>query len=133
MQIEEADDVRWLACLALRGGNELAVYSAEMPGLKGWVSCRPLRPSRSGGDLYYLSACSQGAIARIVIADVAGEVTTAPQPGSEGRKPAAPARPCVPASRLQVDLGVAAVGAAGREQGGIPARRNQTENPSATH
>jgi len=72
MMIEEAGAVHRLACLELRGGNHLAAYSAELPGLAGWVSCHPLRPSPRGGDLYYLSACSQGVIARVVLADVAG-------------------------------------------------------------
>jgi phosphoserine phosphatase RsbU/P len=71
MKIEETGGVR-LACLELRGGNHSAAYSAELPGLAGWVSCRPLRPSPRGGDLYYLSACSHGVIARVAIADVAG-------------------------------------------------------------
>src|SRR5882672_6411196 len=70
--IEGADGVYRLACMELRGGNHLATYSAELPGLAGWVSCHPLRPSRQGGDLYYLSACSKGVIARVVLADVAG-------------------------------------------------------------
>jgi phosphoserine phosphatase RsbU/P len=65
-------EVYRLACLELRGGNHLATYSAELPGLAAWVSCRPLRPSPRGGDLYYLSACSHGVIARVVLADVAG-------------------------------------------------------------
>ena len=72
MVIEEVDEVHRLACLELRGGNHLAAYSAELPGLAGWVSCHPLRPSPRGGDLYYLSACSQGVIARVVLADVSG-------------------------------------------------------------
>ena len=72
MMIEEVDEVHRLACLELRGGNHLAAYSAELPGLAGWVSCRPLGPSPRGGDLYYLSACSQGVIARVVLADVSG-------------------------------------------------------------
>jgi sigma-B regulation protein RsbU (phosphoserine phosphatase) len=58
--------------MELRGGNHLAVYTALLPGLVGWVSCRPLDPSPRGGDLYYLSACSNGVIARVVLADVAG-------------------------------------------------------------
>ena len=70
--INEAEPVHRLACLELRGGNHLAAYSTELPGLAGWVWCHPLRPSRRGGDLYYLSACSQGVIARVVLADVAG-------------------------------------------------------------
>jgi sigma-B regulation protein RsbU (phosphoserine phosphatase) len=70
--IQEAEKVHRLACLEVRGGNQLAEYSTELPGLAGWVSCHPLRPSPRGGDLYYLSACSKGVIARVVLADVAG-------------------------------------------------------------
>lgn len=65
-----------LACLEQRGGNHWATYSAELPGLAAWVSCNPLRPSRRGGDLYYLSACSHATIARVVIADVSGHGET---------------------------------------------------------
>lgn len=60
-----------LACLELYGGNQAGAYSAELPGLAAWVSCRPLGAA-GGGDLYYLSACSRGVIARIALADVAG-------------------------------------------------------------
>jgi sigma-B regulation protein RsbU (phosphoserine phosphatase) len=67
-----AGDVYRLACLELRGGNRAAVYQAELPGLSAWISCRPLHPATRGGDLYYLSVCSQGSISRITIADVAG-------------------------------------------------------------
>ena len=74
--------VQRLACLELRGGNDLATYSAELPGLAAWVWCKPLRPSQRGGDIYYLSACSHGRIARVVIADVSGhgEVVSAAAP-----------------------------------------------------
>jgi phosphoserine phosphatase RsbU/P len=73
---ESAGQVERLACLELRGGNHLAKYAARLPGLTAWVSCNPLRPSRRGGDLYYLSACSHGSIARVVIADVSGHGET---------------------------------------------------------
>src|ERR1700757_643864 len=72
MMTEGTDKVHRLACLEVRGGNHLAAYSAELPGLTGWVSCHPLQPSPRGGDLYYMSACSQGFMARVVLADVAG-------------------------------------------------------------
>ena len=72
MMLEEADEVRRVACQEVRGGNQLAVYSAELPGLAGWGSCRPLQPSPRGGDVYYMSACSKGVMARVVLADVAG-------------------------------------------------------------
>ena len=65
-----------LSCLELRGGNHHATYSAELPGLDAWVSCRPLRPAANGGDLYYLSVCSKGAISRVALADVAGHGET---------------------------------------------------------
>jgi sigma-B regulation protein RsbU (phosphoserine phosphatase) len=73
---EDAGPVYRFACLELRGGNHLATYSAELPGLAGWVSCNPLHPSPRGGDLYFLSSCSHGVIARVVLADVAGHGET---------------------------------------------------------
>jgi len=65
-------DVHRLACLEISGGNRSALYRAELPGLHAWVSCRPLQPATRGGDLYYMSVCSHGSIARVTIADVAG-------------------------------------------------------------
>jgi sigma-B regulation protein RsbU (phosphoserine phosphatase) len=71
-RFETGGEVYRLACLELRGGNQAALYEAELPGLDAWISCRPLLPATRGGDLYYLSVCSQGAIARITLADVSG-------------------------------------------------------------
>lgn len=61
-----------LSCLELRGGNDAVCYPAEIAGLAGWVSSRPLSPATHGGDLHYLSLCSRGELARVVLADVAG-------------------------------------------------------------
>lgn len=61
-----------LSCLELRGGNDSVCYPAEIAGLAGWVSSRPLSPATHGGDLHYLSLCSRGELARVVLADVAG-------------------------------------------------------------
>ena len=61
-----------LSCLEIRGGNERVAYPIEMPGLTAWVSCQPLIPATRGGDLHYLSVCSQGYVSRIALADVAG-------------------------------------------------------------
>lgn len=71
MVTEEVDQPYLLACLELHGGNQEGAHSIDLPGLRSWVSCRPLGAS-GGGDLYYLTACSQGMIARVVLADVAG-------------------------------------------------------------
>ncbi len=72
MTMEGVEGVHRLACLEVRGGNHFATYAAELPGLAGWVSCHPLQPSPRGGDVYYMSACGQGVMARVVLADVAG-------------------------------------------------------------
>jgi sigma-B regulation protein RsbU (phosphoserine phosphatase) len=72
MMMDNADEAHRVACLEVRGGNHLAAYSADLPGLAGWVSCQPLQPSPRGGDVYYMSACSKGVMARVVLADVAG-------------------------------------------------------------
>ena len=68
---DNSGDVYHLSCLEIRGGNGIALYCAQLPGLDAWVSCRPLDGAR-GGDLYYLSVCRQGSISRVTIADVAG-------------------------------------------------------------
>ena len=61
-----------MTCLEIRGGNRRESYSVELPGLSAWISCRPLPPSTESGDLHYLTVCSEGAISRVVLADVAG-------------------------------------------------------------
>lgn len=61
-----------LACLEVWGGNGNMAQEVELPGLNGWVYSRPFAGSAAGGDLYYLSVCSQGALARISLADISG-------------------------------------------------------------
>jgi sigma-B regulation protein RsbU (phosphoserine phosphatase) len=68
----DSANLRRLACLEIKGGNERVDYSIELPGLIAWVSCRPIAPATQGGDLHYLSVCSQGFVSRIALADVAG-------------------------------------------------------------
>jgi sigma-B regulation protein RsbU (phosphoserine phosphatase) len=68
----EQNEVQRLVCLELKGGNEHARYAIELPGLTAWVFCRPITPAVRGGDLHYLSVCSQGFVSRIALADVAG-------------------------------------------------------------
>jgi serine phosphatase RsbU (regulator of sigma subunit) len=68
----EPTETQRMACLEIRGGNERASYSIDLPGMTAWVNCRPLTPATRGGDLHYLSVCSQGFVSRITLADVAG-------------------------------------------------------------
>ena len=67
----ESGNVQRLACLEIKGGNERVEYSIELPGLIAWVSCRPIALATRGGDLHYLSVCSQGVLSRISLADIA--------------------------------------------------------------
>jgi phosphoserine phosphatase RsbU/P len=68
----ESGNVPRLICLEIKGGNERVDYSIELPGLLAWVSSRPMAPAARGGDLHFLSVCSQGFVSRIALADVAG-------------------------------------------------------------
>jgi sigma-B regulation protein RsbU (phosphoserine phosphatase) len=61
-----------MACFEVRGGNQSALFEAQLPGLAAWICCRPLQPATHGGDLYYLSVCSSGSISRVTLADVSG-------------------------------------------------------------
>ncbi len=68
-----------LACMEVWGGNGRVAQALDLPGLLGWVYSEPYAGSETGGDVYYLSACSRGQVARICIADVAGHGAPASQ------------------------------------------------------
>lgn len=63
---------RTLSCMEVWGGNEAISSGVSMTGLDTWVACEPHAGARGGGDIYYLSHCFQGIIARMVLADVSG-------------------------------------------------------------
>jgi len=68
-----------LACMEVWGGNGRVDQALDLPGLLGWVYSEPYAGSETGGDVYYLSACSRGQVARICIADVSGHGASASQ------------------------------------------------------
>ncbi|MCI0402348.1 MAG: serine/threonine-protein phosphatase [Acidobacteria bacterium] len=68
----EASESRGLSCMEVWGGNGRVAQTLDLPGLAGWVYSEPYNGSDTGGDVYYLSACSRGQVARVCIADVAG-------------------------------------------------------------
>jgi len=61
-----------LACMEIWGGNRKTVARVELPGLAGWVYCKPFGDDGGGGDLHYLSVCDKGILSRVAVADVAG-------------------------------------------------------------
>ena len=60
-----------LVCWKVWGGNESASVDVHIPGLRGVLHATPHK-AETGGDVYYMSACGSGAIARLCLADVSG-------------------------------------------------------------
>jgi sigma-B regulation protein RsbU (phosphoserine phosphatase) len=54
------------------GGNRPLSEEIRLPGLSGWLHSRPHAGSAAGGDVYYVSLCSRGELARVGVADVSG-------------------------------------------------------------
>lgn len=55
------------------GGNRAIEQNFEVPGLDVYVHSQPFGNSPAGGgDIYYLTSCASGRIARFLLADVSG-------------------------------------------------------------
>lgn len=54
------------------GGNCNAERSVHTTGVVGWVFSCAFPPASCGGDVYYLSACAEENVCRVVLADVSG-------------------------------------------------------------
>ncbi|MHC4081151.1 MAG: hypothetical protein ACYS15_03000 [Planctomycetota bacterium] len=54
------------------GGNQRIHNGISVPGIAACISSSPSRNEARGGDIYFVSMCGAGRIARFVIADVAG-------------------------------------------------------------
>ena len=63
-----------LDCTEVWGGNNVADKLVKLPGLVGLIHSKPVEPTTSGGDLYYVSACDKRLLSRVVLADVAATV-----------------------------------------------------------
>ena len=71
-----------LQCLEIWGGTTAVDEAVSVHGLDLYAFSRPFRDDASGGDVYLVSMCGAGNIARIMLADVAGHGTLV---GSLGR------------------------------------------------
>lgn len=69
-----------LACQEIWGGNLPLSQDVVLPGLRGWIHSEPLPGSAAGGDVYYLSLCSQGELTRMGVADISGHGQEASSP-----------------------------------------------------
>ncbi len=61
-----------LQCIEIWGGNEAIENAISVPGIDAWIFSQPYAGNNKGGDVYYVSTCGGGEIARFAIADVTG-------------------------------------------------------------
>ncbi|MGH7176400.1 MAG: PP2C family protein-serine/threonine phosphatase [Tepidisphaeraceae bacterium] len=61
-----------MQCMEVWGGNEAFDSDVSIPGLDAWVYSKPYQQAHAGGDVYYVSSCATGRIARLLVADVSG-------------------------------------------------------------
>ena len=61
-----------LQCLDIWGGNTRTDEMVSSSDIDVWISSSPHGAGDEGGDIHYLSACSQGVLTRISLADVSG-------------------------------------------------------------
>src|SRR5271168_688088 len=59
-----------MTCMEVWGGSQLTSRTVEMGGLDVWVYSKPHGQAQRGGDVYYVSSCATGRIARLLLADV---------------------------------------------------------------
>ena len=63
------------------GGNCNIERNVHVTGIVGWVFSRAYEPATCGGDVYFLSACGEDVMYRVMLADVSGH-------GAEFNEPA---------------------------------------------
>lgn len=66
------DETEVLKCMDIWGGTGAVDRTFDVSGLRVHVVSRPFEGDEQGGDIYYISMCGSGRIARVSIADVAG-------------------------------------------------------------
>lgn len=70
--ITKAETAKSLRCMEIWGGNEAFDNAVSVSGINAWIHSRPYRGERTGGDIYYISTCGHGRLARFAVADVSG-------------------------------------------------------------
>ena len=79
MDIPSDNQTTTLQCLDIWGGNKRADEVVSSSNIDVWIYSNPQGASDEGGDIHYVSACSQGVLTRISLADVSGHGVGASQ------------------------------------------------------
>ncbi len=74
-----------LRCMQIWGGNRPIREAISTPGIDATVRSETYKGGDSGGDVYYISTCAMGKIARFALADVSGHGEEAARVGESLR------------------------------------------------
>jgi hypothetical protein len=88
------------SCDVVWGGNELALETFTMPGLKGYLLSVPCADKLAGGDIYHVTVCNHGIFSKFLLIDVAGHDNSATRISSHLKQPLA---------KLMTELGNGAI------------------------
>ena len=75
-----------LECMEIWGGNRAVDRAIAVTGIDVWVVSQPYGGDTHGGDVYFVSSCGAGKIARFALADVAGHGVTVGDLGAKLRR-----------------------------------------------
>src|ERR1700683_1272913 len=65
-------DAQHITFMEVGGRSRRTSSGGERGGLDVWVYSKPFGEAQRGGDVYYVSSCATGRIARLLLADVSG-------------------------------------------------------------
>jgi len=57
--IEELEKPQVLVCNEVRGGNRKFIGTRKLLGIEAWVASNPINVGNWGGDLHFMSVCSE--------------------------------------------------------------------------
>jgi sigma-B regulation protein RsbU (phosphoserine phosphatase) len=75
-----------MECMEIWGGNRPFRNALSVPGIDAWVLSSVFEGDEHGGDVFYVSLCGGGKIARFMVADVAGHGRSVGDTGHELHK-----------------------------------------------
>ena len=57
--IDELEKPQVLVCNEVRGGNRKFIGTRKLLGIEAWVASNPINVGNWGGDLHFMSVCSE--------------------------------------------------------------------------
>jgi sigma-B regulation protein RsbU (phosphoserine phosphatase) len=66
------EDIKYMQCMEVWGGNRLVDSGVIMPGVDAWVYSQPCENQPAGGDVHFVSTCCGGKVVRMAVADISG-------------------------------------------------------------